>query len=141
MSDTHEMELPTHFDPHTTNIHGERETACGQNLCRTFRLTPNPESVTHYALGSGGLMGGWNAFMDDYRGRGWGIWIDRDCRWLVPQLLTGFPLVLPLGSQAQEWHLWKIEFAKRHELTRQMREPRGVLNVWWNKRDTPRLMP
>lgn len=80
-----------------------------------------------------GLMGGWNAFIDDISGRSRGTWIDRDLRWLTPKLLEVFPL------EARDWSQWKIEFAQRFERGRQYGEPRAVVNVWWNRRDAPLL--
>jgi hypothetical protein len=91
------------------------------------------------------LMGGWHAFLDDWRGDGYRIWIDRDCRHMKVPLMTAFPLVLPLGSEHEQWdhywkpwEQWKVEFAQNFERRRHDRRPVGVAYVWWNGRDTPR---
>jgi hypothetical protein len=84
------------------------------------------------------LMGGWHAFLEDYRGADYRIWIDRDRRWLEPMLMKAFPLVLPLGSEREQWQLWKLAFAKQFRRRTHDRKPLVVSIVWWNERESPR---
>jgi hypothetical protein len=98
---------------------------------RPYRL-----SVSYFGCG---LMGGWNAFIEGIHGRNeYGTWIDRDRRWLIPKLLTAFPLVLPLGSESEQWRHWEVAFASQYKRRMQHGEPVGVVPVWWNQRDSPR---
>ena len=83
------------------------------------------------------LMGGWHAFLNDHRGDGYRIWIDRDRSWLIPRLLAEFPLVSAVGTEHEQWGRWKISFATKFERRRQDGEAVGVLPVWWNRRDSP----
>jgi hypothetical protein len=85
------------------------------------------------------FFGGWQAMMEDWRGRGYDIWIDRDCTRLEPMLIKVFPLVVPLGAERDQWERWKPAFAARFERRRQDRHPLGVAYVWWNGRDVPRI--
>ena len=82
------------------------------------------------------LMGGWQAMIEDFRGRhGFhSSWIDRDRRSLKPILMQAFPLVLPLGSEGDQWAAWKIAFAGQYERRRQDRKPLGVAYVWYDGR-------
>jgi len=84
------------------------------------------------------LMGGWQAMMDDWRGRHHGIWIDRDCTRLRAPLMRCFPLLLAVGSEDEQWRCWKPEFARCFRRRDQDRQPLGVGFVWWNGRDLPR---
>lgn len=84
------------------------------------------------------LMGGWHAFLEDYRGRPHSIWIERHVPLLKPDLMKTFPLILQLESDREQWEAWKVEFAKQFERRRQCRRPLGVAYIWWNKRDMPR---
>jgi hypothetical protein len=85
------------------------------------------------------LMGGWHAFLETYRpGLSQRTWINRDCRWLIPVLMQLFPLVLPLGSERDQWALWMPAFAQQHKRRMQDRHPVGVAPVWWNGRDVLR---
>ena len=79
------------------------------------------------------LMGGWQAMIEDYRGRGFDVWIDRDCRRLMLPLMELFPLVLPSGSERERWERWKPEFARQYERRKQDRRPLGVTYVWWDR--------
>jgi hypothetical protein len=89
------------------------------------------------------LMGGWHAFLEDYRGAGRRVWIDRDCRSIIAPLMKLFPLVLPFtgnewdARHSDSWELWKIEFAKTFQRRRQDRKPLGVAYVKWNHHDAP----
>jgi hypothetical protein len=85
------------------------------------------------------LMGGWHAFVEDIRGRDHRVWIDRDCRHLMPYLMKLFPLVLGLGSERDQWEMWKPEFAASFKRRRQHRQPLGVTALWWDRRHSPRL--
>ncbi len=78
------------------------------------------------------LMGGWHAFLEDYRGDPYRIWVRAD--WLREALMEAFPLVVG-GDQ---WQRWKAAFAECFERRRQGRRPLGVAYVWWDGRDTPR---
>lgn len=75
------------------------------------------------------LMGGWHAFLEDWRGRtSWrSIWVDRDGKGYVPDLMRLFPLC---GLFA-DWTAWKIAFAKTYQRRRQHRKPVGVAALWW----------
>lgn len=85
------------------------------------------------------LMGGWQAFIDNERTRhGYGTWIDRDRQHLRQPLMDAFPLVLPLGSERDNWAAWKAEFAKQYQRGSQDKHPRGCAFVWWNERNSPR---
>lgn len=84
------------------------------------------------------LMGGWQAFIENHRTmHGYGGWIDRDRRQLMGPLMKAFPLVLPLGSERDQWERWKPEFAKQYQRGRQDRRPRGCSFVWWDERHDP----
>jgi hypothetical protein len=78
--------------------------------------------------------------LEDWRGRGYDIWIDRDRDWLKPKLMKAFPLVLEIGSVEARWQMWKPEFARRYERRRQDREPLGVAYLWWDGRGTPKAV-
>lgn len=76
-----------------------------------------------------GLMGGWNAFIENLDGR---TWIDRDRKWLMGALMQLFPLVLPLGLDGDDWEAWQIAFARHFKRRTQRRQPLGVAYVWWD---------
>jgi hypothetical protein len=78
------------------------------------------------------IMGGWQTMLDDWRGRDYAIWIDRDRQWFKAKLMRCFPLVLALGSEESQWREWKEAFAKQYERRRQDREPVGVAYIWWD---------
>jgi hypothetical protein len=71
------------------------------------------------------LMGGWQAFLDDYRGRSSRLWIDRDSRYDVrPLVMRLFPLTL-FG-----WEEWKVAFAAAYRKRRKAGRPVGVAYLW-----------
>jgi hypothetical protein len=78
------------------------------------------------------LMGGWQAMLEDWRGRDYDIWIDRDRRWLEPIIMQAFSLVLPLGTEREQWCCWKPAFAQQFKRRMQDRQPLGVAYLWWN---------
>ena len=81
------------------------------------------------------LMGGWHGFIEGIQGRNeYGTWIDRDRSWLIPLLLREFPLVLPLGTEREQWGQWKVAFAHQFKRRLQCGEPVGVCPVWWERR-------
>lgn len=84
------------------------------------------------------LMGGWHAFIDSYRGDERHLWTRRG-NFITRGLMVEFPLVLPLGDEAQSFEAWKIEFAKRYQRGTHDGKPRGVAYVWWNGHDYPKL--
>jgi hypothetical protein len=84
------------------------------------------------------LMGGWQAMIEDWRGWGYSMWVDRDRPWLKPKLMQAFPLVLPLGSEYEQWAAWKIAFAKQFKRRSHDRRPLGVAYLWWDGSDQPR---
>ena len=43
-----------------------------------------------------------------------------------------FPLVLPLGSEENQFEMWMVAFAKRYKRNTHDGKPRGVAFVWWN---------
>lgn len=86
------------------------------------------------------LMGGWQAMLEDWRGRGYDIWIDRDRDWLKPKLMKAFPLVLAIGSVEAQWQMWKPEFARRFERRWQDRQPLGVAYLWWDGSGAPKAI-
>lgn len=75
------------------------------------------------------LFGGWQAFIENRAER---EWIDRDCSFLIAPLLRLFPLVLALGTQRDQWHQWKVEFARQFARREHDRRPLGVATLWWN---------
>lgn len=75
------------------------------------------------------IFGGWQAMISR---QGESHWIDRDRRWLIPKLLKQFPLVLPIGSEYEQWQSWKVEFARQFKRRTQDRKPLGVAFVWWD---------
>lgn len=82
------------------------------------------------------LMGGWQAMIDYYKPDcydGGRVWIDRDCRPLKPVLMATFPLVLPLGSESEQWEAWKPAFARAYARRSQHRHPLGVAYAWWDR--------
>lgn len=86
------------------------------------------------------LMGGWQCMIEHYR-PGYNLgsaWIDRDRRYLKPVLMREFPLILPLGSEYEQWEAWKIAFATQYKRRTQDRKPLGVSYVWWDGRDSLR---
>jgi hypothetical protein len=84
------------------------------------------------------IMGGWHAFLEDWRGAPYRIWIDRDLKWFEPLAMQAFPLLLDLFDGRQQWELWKRSFARRFERRRQCGEPLGVAFVWWDRSDSVR---
>lgn len=95
----------------------------GHSPVRAYRL-----SVLYYDQR---LMGGWQAFID---GIHYHAWIDRDRKWIIPQLMELFPPSQPrLCPQARDWLDWKIEFARRFERRKQDRRPVGVQHFWWDE--------
>jgi hypothetical protein len=84
------------------------------------------------------LMGGWQCMMDDWRGRDYDVWIDRDRQWFKAKLMKCFPVVLPLGSEYEQWREWKEAFAVQYERRRQDGEPVGVAYIFWDGRGDPR---
>ena len=73
-----------------------------------------------------GLMGGWNAFITDWRGEGWEIWIDRDGKGYREELMGLFPA----GRLPGDWEDWKPAFAKAFRRRSQLRKPVGVVYLW-----------
>lgn len=77
---------------------------------------------------------GWQAVLDTYADRS--VWIDRDRRGLRRQLMTVYPLVLPLGDPWltwwPAWDQWKVAFAEQYTRRQQARKPLGVTYVWWD---------
>lgn len=105
-----------------------RKRNCAQS--RAHRLT-----VAYYDQD---LMGGWQAMIEDWRGRDFDIWIDRDRRWLRPLLMTVYPLVLRFGNEEKEWEMWKPAFASQFRRRQQDGEPVGVDYLWWDGSGKPR---
>lgn len=98
---------------------------------RNIRYVPEWRACRiHVAYFDQDLMGGWQAFITDWRGRGWDTWIDRDARYEMPALMSLFPLVLRLGSEREQWERWKPVFASRYQRREQDGEPVGVATVW-----------
>ncbi len=85
------------------------------------------------------LMGGWHAFLEDHRGGGYRIWIDRDLSWFREKAFALFPLVLPLGKPYERywpaWEQWKVAFAESFRRRLHDRRPLGVAYIWWNRRE------
>jgi len=100
----------------------------GAPAWRAYRL-----SVLYFDMD---LMGGWQSFIEDFRGRGWSTWIDRDSRQLKPVLMDLFPLILSGGNK---WEIWKQSFAEQFMRRLHDGRPSGVCNLWWNGRDKPRI--
>lgn len=84
------------------------------------------------------LMGGWQALLEDWRGRPYSEWIDRDRSWLRPMLMKLFPLVPDVGTENTQWGEWKPAFAEQFERRRQDGRPLGVACLWWDQYDAPR---
>jgi hypothetical protein len=82
------------------------------------------------------LMGGWHAFLDDWRGDSFRVWIRADH--LKRSVIDLFPLV---EGGLDEWWRWMPAFAEEFERRRQAGRPVGVAFVWWNGFDPPRLGP
>lgn len=78
------------------------------------------------------LMGGWHAFVEDWRGEHGREWIDRDRKFYIQQLMKMFPLVEPglFDRDGDQWHQWKIEFARKYRRRMQCRRPVGVVYAW-----------
>lgn len=85
------------------------------------------------------FFGGWQAMVGDFRGRGYEVWIDRDCTWMQKHLMRLLPLVLPLWDDWQQWDLWKQAFAQQFERRRQHGHPLGVALIWWDRQHAPRI--
>jgi hypothetical protein len=74
-------------------------------------------------------MGGWQAFIDRSNDD-FGTWVCRArMSWMIPVLMKALPLVLTLGSEADQWESWKIAFAKQYRRNTHHRRPRGVAYV------------
>ncbi|MDE2101300.1 MAG: hypothetical protein KGL39_28900 [Patescibacteria group bacterium] len=74
------------------------------------------------------LMGGWQAFLDDYRGNC--LWLDREGKYVeLPQVLKLLPF-----SLFDDWYAWKKAFAAKYERRRQDGKPVGVLFLWQRDR-------
>jgi hypothetical protein len=84
------------------------------------------------------IMGGWQVMMDDWRGRDYAVWIDRDRQCFKAKLMKCFPLVLPLGSEESQWREWKEAFANQYQRRRQDGQPVGVAYLWWDGRGQPK---
>lgn len=82
------------------------------------------------------LFGGWQAFIENKDGC---RWIDRDRPFLKRHLMDLFPLVFQHGDEDDQWHEWKVEFAKRFRRRTHHRRPLGVAYVWWDQHHAPRL--
>ena len=78
------------------------------------------------------LFGGWQAYIENIHES---IWIDRDRGHLIPILMKLFPLLLPIGDRKEQWHFWKIEFARRYRKRKHHGEPVGVAYIWWDGND------
>ena len=83
------------------------------------------------------LMGGWQAMIEDWRGRDFDVWIDRDRKWLRPMLMEVFPVVLPIGCEEKRWEMWKPAFAQQFRRRMQDGEPVGVAYVLWDRSGMP----
>lgn len=88
------------------------------------------------------LMGGWHAFIEDFRGDVDRTWIDRDRKWLMEPLMELFPASPSLFQDRPDgrfspvgWEDWKIDFARRFQRGTQHRKPRGVRMLWFDGRD------
>lgn len=108
----------------------ERKREWGQYPWRAHRL-----SVAYF---NQTFFGGWHAFLEDYRGTDHRIWIEKEGESLFKPLMEIFPLILPLGSEHEQWEQWKVSFAEQFERRRQDGRPLGVAYIWWNGRDLPR---
>ncbi len=85
------------------------------------------------------LMGGWHAFLDDFRGNHFGRWIERSPGPGTASLMRLFPAGLSLGDTDREkWERWKPAFAAQYQRGAQNGKPRGCVFLWWNERDEPR---
>lgn len=73
------------------------------------------------------FFGGWQAFIENRDGY---AWVDRDRRFLKPQMMSLFPMVLPLGDTCDRWEDWKIAFAKQFKRRTHHRRPLGVALAW-----------
>jgi len=87
------------------------------------------------------LMGGWQAFLETYQAQHYYevcIWIDRDRSFMIPNLLNVFSLVPSVGSEYEQWRLWKPEFAEQYRRRSHDNRPLGVAYCWWDGRDSLR---
>lgn len=77
------------------------------------------------------LMGGWQTFVENWRGQAGRQWFERDAPVsLRERVLALFPLLLPFGTAHQRWAAWRPEFARRYERRRQDGRPVGVAYLW-----------
>jgi hypothetical protein len=82
------------------------------------------------------LMGGWQAFLETYGNVPYydqRVWVDRDRQHLRCRLMALFPLVLPLGTEWEQWEAWKPAFASAFKRRIQDDQPLGVAYVWWDR--------
>lgn len=77
------------------------------------------------------LMGGWHAFLED---RTWRTWVDRDARSMKSRIMELFPLILPFDDEYEQWHAWKVAFAKAYRKRMQCKKAVGVRYVWQSDR-------
>ncbi len=87
------------------------------------------------------LMGGWHAFLEDYRGAGYRIWIDRDRSGIKELIMKTFPLVEEHASEWKQWHAWKLAFAQHFARRVHDARPCGVGYVWWDGWSTSLMKP
>jgi hypothetical protein len=72
------------------------------------------------------FYGGWHVMLDRYdqesewpfRGQPWG------------ELMRLFPLVTTLGSEREQWKMWKQKFAETYQRGTQDGRPRGMAIIW-----------
>lgn len=87
------------------------------------------------------FFGGWQAFVEDFRGRKGSVWVDRG-RGLVPTLMRTFPLTLPLGRDERDRFAdWKEAFAREYRRGTHHGRPRGCAFVWWDGREMTPVGP
>lgn len=85
------------------------------------------------------LFGGWQAFLEDFRGRNGRRWIDRDAPGLQKTLMELFPMSLPFGDAREQWEGWKPLFAHRFKRRMQDHKPLGVAYVWVRRSDVRKV--
>ena len=72
------------------------------------------------------IYGGWHCYLIRY---------DENGKWLMrpsQELMRLFPLVLPLGDIRDQWHNWKVEFARQYKRRMHHGKPEGMTPVWWD---------
>ncbi len=72
------------------------------------------------------IYGGWHCYLTRYDERG--TWLSRPSQ----ELMRLFPLVLPLGEIRDQWHNWKVEFARQYKRRMHHGQPEGMTPVWWD---------